>query len=166
MDICYKNAGGKFNFRAAALIIKNGKLLIHRLKTDSFYALPGGRVTLMEDTEAAILRELKEELNVKAKVKSLLWISENFFELYSEKFHEIGFYYLVECDDKNLNIDIDCFDVNEDGKILEFKWVKLEELKDIEFYPIFIKDRIFDLPTTIEKVVDINDKMNLDLYRR
>ncbi len=59
--ISYKNGESRFNFRVAGLIFNEKRLLIHRMKKDDFYALPGGRAEMMENTEITIVREMKEE---------------------------------------------------------------------------------------------------------
>lgn len=165
MNISFKTDLGRFNFRVAALIIKDDCLLIHRLKNSDFYLLPGGRVDMGEDTETSLLRELKEELKVSASIDSLLWVSENFFTHNNERFHEIGYYYLVNCSIENSILEQDSFQVQDEGNTFEFKWIPLNELKNTEFYPLFIKDRILDLPKAIEKVVDLDNKLLLDKYR-
>ncbi len=44
-----------------------------------YYYLPGGRVSLNETTEKAILREIKEELKIDAKIVRPLWLNQGFF---------------------------------------------------------------------------------------
>lgn len=165
MNISFKTDLGRFNFRVAALIIKNNRLLIHTLKNSSFYLLPGGRVDVGEDSETSLLRELKEELKINASIDSLLWVSEGFFTHNAERFHELGYYYSVQCTTPNSILEKDSFEIEDEGNVFEFKWVPLDKLKDIEFYPLFIKDRILDLPKSIEKVVDLDNRLLLDKSR-
>ena len=54
MDINFKFDKQRFNHRAAAVIVKDGHLLIHRNIRDAFWALPGGRIQLMESGETAL----------------------------------------------------------------------------------------------------------------
>ena len=157
---------GKFNFRVAGLIIDNERLLVHKLKSDDFWALPGGRVEFMENTEDSIIREMKEELNIVVKVERLLWIGEQFFTLYDERFHEICYYYLLVTDDANLKKDKDVFEIIEDGRIFEFKWMTSSELNDEVFYPVIIKDKINNLPVNIEKFVDVDDVVYSEWHRK
>jgi ADP-ribose pyrophosphatase YjhB (NUDIX family) len=164
--ISYKNEESRFIFRVAGLIFHDEKLLVHRMKKDDFYALPGGRVEMMENTEITIVREMKEELNIDVKVSRLLWIGEQFFEDNGEKFHELCFYYGLECNDKNLNTKDSVFETIEDSREFEFKWVPISKLKDEEFYPLFIKDRICELPTSIEKFVEIDDRAYMEFCRK
>ncbi len=164
--ITYKDGEYRFNFRVAGLIFNNNRLLVHRMKKDDFYALPGGRAEMMENTELTIVREMKEELNVDVKVDRLLWIGEQFFEHEDQKFHELCFYYSLECNDKNLNTQNSVFETIEDGREFEFKWVPVNQLKDEVFYPLFIKDRILELPKSIEKFVEVEDKSYMEYFRK
>ena len=164
--INYKHGEFRFNFRVAGLIFNDKRLLVHRMKKDDFYALPGGRAEMMENTEMTIVREMKEELDIDVRVDRLLWIGEHFFNYNGEKFHEICFYYSLECTDKNLNIKDSSFETVEEGHEFEFKWVSINKLKDEVFYPVFIKDRIHNLPKSIEKFVEIDDKSDMKFFRK
>jgi len=142
--LTFKLEGGKFNVRVAGLLFNNDRLLIHKLKSDDFYCLPGGRLEFMENTESTIIREMQEELGIVVKIERLLWVAEHFFELYGERIHEICYYYLLECNDKNLKTDCETFDVVENGQVFEFKWVPRDELANEIFYPTYVKNRIKD----------------------
>ena len=41
------------------------------------------------------------------------------------------------------------FILNENGQRHAFKWLEFDRLKDEYFYPIFLKEKIFDLPETL-----------------
>ena len=62
MDISYKTEGEKFNYRVCALMISDGRILAMRDERSPYFYLPGGRVKLGETAEAAVLREVWEEL--------------------------------------------------------------------------------------------------------
>lgn len=165
--ISFKIDNGRFNFRVAGLLFDpNNRILIHKLKEDDFYALPGGRVELNEDTESTLIREMMEEINAKIEITNLLWIAEQFFEHKSEQFHELCYYYRINCDDPKLYERGSNFEVVEDGRTYEFKWVERERLCGEVFYPVFIKEKIMDLPKTIEKVVEKDDIMTRELFRK
>lgn len=147
MDIKINNEEGNFKFRVCGILEHDGKYLVVKINGNRFYCLPGGHVELDEDTDHAVLREMREELDYEIKIKKLIAVNQNFFKREDGKpFHELGFYYLVEA--KNA-ADIITHDYEREeldkGKIqhLEFKWVTKEELKNnIEFRPEFIEDNL------------------------
>ncbi|WBW96953.1 NUDIX hydrolase [Oceanirhabdus sp. W0125-5] len=155
--INFKTKEGVFNFRTAGILIKDGKVLIHRMIKDDFYALPGGRVEMTEDTETTLIREMNEELNIEVTINRLLWVCESFFNHLGQRYHEICFYYLMDHEGRSDIYDNEVFKTVEENREYEFKWVSTERLKDEEFYPLFIKKRINDLPSTIERIVDRED---------
>ncbi|MEW8956805.1 NUDIX hydrolase [Clostridium sp.] len=153
--INFKIGDGIFNFRVAGILIKDNSVLIHKLTSDDFYAFPGGRVEINESTENTIIREMEEELQLKVTVDRPLWVSEHFFTNKEDRYHEVCFYYLIKCEDNRIFERGERFNVTEEDREFEFKWVKLKDLKDEVIYPIFIKDRIENLPITIERVVSV-----------
>lgn len=54
MDLTLKTEEGYFNYRVAAVIVNNGKILAQRNIKPNEYYLPGGRVTLGETSEEAL----------------------------------------------------------------------------------------------------------------
>ena len=59
------------------VIIKNGKILLVKRKNEPFkgrWALPGGFVEYGETVEKAVLREVKEETGMDAKIKKLVGV--------------------------------------------------------------------------------------------
>ena len=67
MDCTFHTEQGRFNYRVCGIMLSGGKLLAMRDENPPYYYLPGGRVTLHETAEAAILRELREELTLRGK---------------------------------------------------------------------------------------------------
>lgn len=62
-----------FGVRATALIVQNHKLLVTKDK-GKYYTI-GGAIQVNESTEDAVVREVKEELDVKAQAGQLaLWL--------------------------------------------------------------------------------------------
>lgn len=60
-----------------AVLIENRRVLLIRRKNPPFqgkYALPGGFVEYGESTESAVLRELKEETGIDAKIIKLIGV--------------------------------------------------------------------------------------------
>lgn len=81
--------GVRFNLRAAAVIIDEGHVLLHRASDDDFWAPPGGRVEAGEASAEAVVRELIEEMGpaVDANVGRLVWVIESFYRRGGTRFH-------------------------------------------------------------------------------
>lgn len=155
MDISFKTTEGRFNYRVAGLIVKDNKLLIMQDKGQPYFYVPGGRIKMNEKSEDAVKREIQEELGVEVNVNRMLWINENFFkeETSEEQFHEVCFFYLVELKE-NEDLKGNEFVVDEEGKIHTYYWKTLDEIKYINLYPQFLRERIVDLPLHINHIVE------------
>ena len=81
--ISYEQKEKKFNFRVGGILESphRKKVLIHRLSNFNFWLLPGGRVEMLEDTEIAILRVIKEELGVTSELDRLVSRTASFFAM-------------------------------------------------------------------------------------
>lgn len=79
MDITFKTEQGIFNYRVCAIITHNNKLLAMKDERSPYYYLPGRRVNLHETAESAVIREVKEELNIDAEIDRPLWLNQSFF---------------------------------------------------------------------------------------
>ncbi|MEG0692719.1 MAG: NUDIX domain-containing protein, partial [Oscillospiraceae bacterium] len=157
VDITYKSDEGRFNFRVAGLIIFNNKLLVMKDERSPYYYLPGGRVALHETTELAIKRELLEELEIHADIKRLVWTVESFFseDVSKEKFHELAFYYEIDVTKTDLLGRGNQFILNEGGRHrLEFTWLSFDEVETAYIYPLFLKEKIMNLPTATQHIVE------------
>ena len=151
--VSYENNGNKFNFRVNGIIYNKDKtqILIHQIKGYDFWLLPGGRVELLEDTKTAVVRELKEELEIHFEVQNLLAVNETFFNFSNKKYHEIGFFYTVKPAEKDHNkFKIMCQQTKfagVEGEKYIFKWIDLKDLKNINFKPSCIIDNILNCHT-------------------
>ena len=72
MDVRISRAGQNFKFRVGGIIKRGDKYLVVRINKNSFYCLIGGHVQVNEDTETAVVREIKEELSADINVGKLL----------------------------------------------------------------------------------------------
>ena len=156
MDITFKTEQGKFNYRVCGIITHNNKILATKDERSPY--LPGGRIALHETAEEAILREIREELNVEAEIIRPLWFNQNFFveDVTKEKFHEICVYFLIDISKTNLLEKGEKFTFLE-GKVNHiFEWIDFAELKDKYIYPTFIKEKIFDLPQDLTILIERN----------
>jgi 8-oxo-dGTP diphosphatase len=107
----------------SAFILRNGRVLIvRRSKKEKFmsgyFDLPGGKVDFGETLKQAVIREIKEETNLKVKemhpYSSFSYLSSNGTR------HNVDVQFLVSVEDlKKLKLS----DAHDD-----FKWIKLSEI--------------------------------------
>lgn len=138
--------------RAAGIIKYKDFVLLHKSKTDQFWSLMGGGVEILEKTQDAMLREVKEELGIDCSIDRLAFVVENFFLFNEQKWHEIGFYYLLNADHKILNPDIDMTPKAKESDLV-FKWFHLDEIDSLTLYPEFLKEKLKCIGGNIEHVV-------------
>ena len=148
MDLTFQTEEGIFNYRVCAVILYDDKLLAMKNSKTPYYFLPGGRVQLHEAAESAILREIREELNIEPKILRPLWLNQGFFteDVSGKRFHEICLYYLVDVSETDLLSKGLRFIVHESGRENLFEWLPLSRLQEEYLYPLFIKKKIFNLP--------------------
>jgi len=110
---------------SAALIIEQGRILVTQRKNSSSHALlwefPGGKVKDAEDPREALRRELKEELDIEAKVGMIF---DAVFYSYPE-YPILLLVYRCQIDKGSLK-PLGCHD---------FRWVDLNELEELTMPP-------------------------------
>ena len=148
MDLSFKNGNEKFNYRACAMIIDNGRILAMKDERSPYYYLPGGRVQMGEAAEEAVIRETEEELGARPKIVRPLWLNQAFFteDVDGMRYHELCLYFLMDITGTDILSRGDKFIRMEDGRKHYFEWLEFERLKDEYFYPKFLKKDIFNLP--------------------
>ncbi|MDD3303694.1 MAG: NUDIX domain-containing protein [Clostridia bacterium] len=142
MDITIDVEDYKLNVRAAAIIIHEGKVLVHKNVKTNYYALMGGRISIGEDSATTAIREVKEELGKEIELIGCASTIENFFEMKDSKYHEILFVYLAEFvneDDKKITTTMK----NIEGKdYLQYEWLDISKIDTYPLYPLVAKDII------------------------
>lgn len=135
MDITIDIEDYKLNVRAAAVIIHNNKVLVHRNLNSEHYALIGGRVEIGEDSENTVKREIQEELGKQVEVIEYVSTIENFFEMKNSKYHEILFVHKAEfIDDEDKKIEYTL--KNTEGKdYLQYEWLQLDKIDQYPLWP-------------------------------
>ena len=148
MDLTFKSENGIFNYRVCAIILHEGKILATKDRNSPYFYLPGGRVKLHEPAEQAIVREVREELDVEPKILRPLWLNQGFFteDVTGVRFHELCLYYLVDISETDLLARGSSFTMLENGHPHYYEWIPLSRLENEYLYPLFIKKKIFDLP--------------------
>lgn len=142
-DIIFKTEDYVFSYRVAGLLIRNNRILLQR-PFDSFaYAISGGHVSLGETNESTLIREFKEEVNADIRVDSLQWVGEIIFPWGNKSCHQICLFYKVELtDEKCIPLDNTFFGVEKLNDVafkLEFSWVDIDKISEIELYPVQAK---------------------------
>lgn len=148
MDISFLTGNERFNYRVCAVILNDGKILAMQDEGSSYYYPPGNFVKPKEKAEAVVVREIKEKLNITAKISRPLWLTHGFFkeEVDGLRYHEPCIYYLMDISDTDLLSRGNRFSRQEGSRRYVFEWLKFEQLQHVHFYPVFLKKHIFDLP--------------------
>src|SRR5574344_656021 len=152
MDISVILDGYKFNYRVACIIQNKDKILLHKNKEDIFYALPGGRVKIGENSISALKREFMEEIGQKIYVKDFLGLVENFFEYNGKKYHEILLIFKATFDENSRLYDEEKIIGLEENGNLEFVWKKKCEIKDLDIRPKCLKENIDNISKTFHVI--------------
>lgn len=151
MDITFKTDDGKFNYRVCAIIIHDGKILAMHDDRSPYYYLPGGRVSVGEPAEKAIIREVEEELGATPEIIRPLWLNQAFFteDVTGDRFHELCLYFLADVSKTDILSRGERFESHEGKRTHRFEWLEFERLEGEYFYPLFLKRDIFNLPDTL-----------------
>ena len=148
MDISFNQENQRFNYRVCAMIISENRILAMHDERSPYFYLPGGRVKMGETAEQAVVREIWEELGVKLKIARPLWLNQAFFteEVDGIRYHELCIYFLMDSSNTDLSERGNSF-IRMEGKHTHvFEWLEFDRLKNEYFYPIFLKNQIFNLP--------------------
>ena len=148
MDITFDTGAGRFNYRVAAVLLDGERILAMHDERSPYFYLPGGRVRMGERAEDAVLREVREELGIEARIVRPLWLSQSFFneDVVRVDYHELCLYFLLDVSDTDLLSRGDRFRGPEHRHVHDFEWLPFERLKDEYFYPLFLKTEIYRLP--------------------
>ena len=94
-DISFAAGGVHFNLRACGVAVIDGRVLLHRLRGEAYWSLPGGRCRIDETMTETLEREIREEIGVRVSAGRLLWVVEQWFDYQGRTIHELGFYFAV-----------------------------------------------------------------------
>ena len=152
-DCRFNRGNRRFQFRAGAVIIEDGCVLLAKNTLADYYYSVGGGVHMGETAEEAVKREVFEETGINYEVDRLVFVQENFFEdeVVSKgvKFHEVSFFYLMKPVGKTEILAQSYCCVGKET----MHWVPLEELKKYKVFPEFFADELQSLPEGIKHFV-------------
>lgn len=155
-DILFKTGAGVFSYRVAGICVRDGKVLLQTTTGDDrSFAFPGGHVAFGETNAQTLVREFREETGAEIKVGELKWVAEIFFPWGSRACHQICLYYMVDILD---GIPMDgCFPGSEhlEGRKfdLEFHWVPLERVGELEIYPTNARELLGKLEEGVQHFI-------------
>lgn len=143
-DINVMISNNIFTCRVAALIEKNGKILFQKRKNDLVWALPGGKIRILEKLEDGVRREIFEELGIGIKNLKMVSVTENFFNDKERKVHQYIFTYKcdLESDKYDDKIEFDSIEKKEENKKVIYRWIEKSKLDDFEIRPDNIKEQL------------------------
>ena len=147
-DISWRVPGGRFNLRAAAMITRDDQILLCQVDPLGCWFLPGGRVRFGESSDAALARELAEELGLDLPPGRPALIVENIFTEETLE-HELGIYYRLTWPDALAGDDLTTG--TEPGHL--FRWVPLSELRSVWFEPAGLVPFLQDLGGGLRHIV-------------
>ena len=152
--ISFDSDSHRFDLRAAAIVIRGERVLLHRRDGDSFWALPGGRVEAGETAELAVAREFQEELAESIECDRLILVIENFYSHGGVDHHEVGLYFSAALEASSaLLTDPGPFDGREGDAALTFAWFNRHRLAEIDVRPSFLVDALGREPLEFRHVV-------------
>jgi len=147
-DISWSGPEGTFNLRVAAIISRGDEVLLCSVDGLGHWFLPGGRVRLGESSDAALARELAEELGHELPAGKLALIVENIYDDGALQ-HEVGLYYqlpwpgVLAPDDLEGGIEA--------GH--RFRWTPVRGLGSVHFEPAGLVPILEDLGDTLRHTV-------------
>ncbi|WP_019811799.1 NUDIX domain-containing protein [Saccharomonospora halophila] len=115
---------------ARAVIHRDGQLLVARQRTKSWSFLPGGHVEPGERVEAALIRELSEELGTEAKIAGFVGAVEHGYIEDGTTHHEINLVFDVAITDTE--------PISQEDH-LDFRWLPLDQLGEADVRPGALK---------------------------
>jgi len=152
--LSFNVAGHQFDLRAAAIVLREKDVLLHRLAGDSYWSLPGGRVEPGEAAQEAVIRECAEELGESVSCGELVWVVENFFDGAGGKHHEIGLYFRASLPPSSRLLALNgTFFGIEGAKRLEFAWFDRGRLGDTDVRPSFLISALGEAELRFQHVV-------------
>ena len=154
--IRFDQGNRRFNYRVVGVAIHDNSVLLHRVDSDPFWTLPGGRAEHGETAEQTIAREMLEELETQVHVERLLWVVENFFEYDGLSYHELALYFLIRFPPGTAHLHTDAFDRIDAGVTFRFRWfpVRRQELETLTLFPTFLARGLTDLPQSAVHIVE------------
>ena len=145
VDVKFKEKEYSFHYRVVGVIVKDDKYLVQNIGGKDYYVLPGGHVRIGESSDDALIREIKEEVEIDIMKEDfkLVCYHENIYEKNNIIEQWIEQYYLIDVKGKLEKDNWSYIEHDIDGvKKLNYRFVNKEELEKIDLKPLSIKELI------------------------
>lgn len=141
-DITIQFENGLLNMRVAAIIMKEGKVLMHKRGDIGHMYTVGGRIQFGETSAEAVLREVQEETGVAMEIDHLGFVNENIYvgDSYTkveQLNYEMCFYYFMKAPD-----DFDPEVMNAQAGDTDERLLWMDVDTDEKYYPEFFKTEL------------------------
>ncbi len=134
-----------FGIRVGAVVARDGALLLVRHQKpdrDPYWVLPGGRLDPGETIPECAEREILEETGLSASFGGVLYVSEFLRE--GRHTVDITVRMAPEGDEEAVLGSDPELAPGSEPTLRELRWVKADELREIELLPAWIKARLLD----------------------
>ena len=157
-DCAFSQGNNWFRYRTGGFIMHDNKLLFVKSNFGGYYYILGGAVHLGETSKDCILREVREEAGIEAKIDHLAVVAENFFKgkdgfVDGKDCHVLEFYYLLTVKDMS-----GLKTVTDDGE--ELCWIDIDKVAASDIKPAFVPERIGEIlnSTSILHILEERDR--------
>jgi 8-oxo-dGTP diphosphatase len=134
-----------FGIRVGAVVERGGALLLVRHQKpdrDPYWVLPGGRLEPGETIPECAEREISEETGLSARFSGVLYVSE----FLKEGRHTVDVTVRMAAEgneEAELGSDPEV-EPGSEPTLKELRWVEIDELREIELLPPWIKDQLLE----------------------
>ena len=140
-----------FGVRATALIIKDGKIFLTKDSKGRYYTI-GGAIAVNEVAADAVVREVKEELEVDSCVNQLAFVVENQFTQEGIHFHNIEFHFVVDLIGEMPDEMIE-------GKLKQpCEWIEIDNLVNLDIVPAFLARELPNWDGQVKHIMNVKEK--------
>lgn len=145
-----------FRLRAAAIILKDQKVLMAVNDRDSYCYSVGGAVHLGESAREAVVREVLEETGAAMETDRLAFVHENFFiGTDGLRWHEIALYFLMKVPEGFAPRD---GSLSMQGVAEHMVWLPVDRLSEYAAHPAFFARELPRLSEGVRHILTREDR--------